>query len=69
MRRAYTLEGAFCPQCNEQELVWWSENETETTTELYLVCDGCNREFPKMYAEAGATSYAEYQEQLRERYC
>lgn len=39
---AYPLEGTVCEGCGEEELVWWSEDETEDTMEVLVQCSSCN---------------------------
>lgn len=47
MHTAFNLTGATCSDCGEEELVYWTKDETETTDEVYVDCRGCGREYPK----------------------
>lgn len=47
MYAAQKLNGATCSGCGEEELVYWTKDETETIDEVYVDCDGCGKEYPK----------------------
>ncbi|UTF56023.1 hypothetical protein [Natronosalvus rutilus] len=51
MNVAYTLTDATCSGCDEEELVYWTEDETETTDEVYVDCRGCGKEYPKRFVK------------------
>jgi len=48
MPMAFTLDEAPCVDCGEDP-VWWSEDETESTMEVYVTCRACGREYPKRF--------------------
>jgi len=72
MPMAMKLEDAQCPHCGEEELYWYSKDETETVYELYLNCDyerGCGYEFPKLIVNKSEdTSDGAFEKRLRDRY-
>lgn len=47
MHTAFNLNGATCSHCAEEELVYWTKDETETVDEVYVDCSGCGHEYPK----------------------
>lgn len=69
---AFNLEGETCPHCGEEELYWYSKDETESVVEVYLNCDyddGCGYEFPKLVVNKSEdTSDAALKDRLRERH-
>lgn len=44
---ATLLEGEECAKCGEEELIYWTEDETEKVIEAYMTCDACGYEYPK----------------------
>lgn len=47
MNTAFTLPDVSCSECGEEELVYWTKDETETIDEVYVDCRGCGYEYPK----------------------
>lgn len=65
---AMHFEGEECSECGEEELIYWTEDETETTIEAYMTCDGCGYEYPKVFMnKSDDTSDAAVKEELRKR--
>lgn len=60
------IEGETCKECGEEELYYWTEDETEETVEAYMNCDNCGREYSKIFikrrdildSEMGQEEYA-----------
>lgn len=44
---AMGLSDESCPQCGEEELIWWSKDETETIDEVKVDCTACGHNVPK----------------------
>lgn len=66
---AMKLQDESCPNCGEEELIWWSEDETESVMEVYMNCDSCGREFPKIIVNKSEdTSDSAMKDRLRDRY-
>jgi len=51
MMFAQKLQNQACNHCGDEELIWWTEDETETTVELYMTCDSCGYEYPKKFVK------------------
>lgn len=49
MHISYNLEGETCDSCGAEEIVWWEEDETESTMEVYVDCRSCGKNFPKRF--------------------
>lgn len=49
MPAAMSLPDASCRECGQAQLVWWREDETEDTLEVYVSCAGCGFEYPKRF--------------------
>lgn len=63
-----SLEG-LCPKCGEDDLVWWSEDETERTVEAYMNCENCGTEFGKVFvSKEEDTSSEALKKKLKERH-
>lgn len=69
MPLASQLDGEACPECGEEDLVWWREDETETVCEVYMTCRGCGFEYPKLVVQkAEDTTRSTLIERLKERH-
>jgi|GEM_PF-5883127 len=40
-----------CPDCGEDELIWWTKDETERVDEVKVDCTACGMAFPKEIVE------------------
>jgi len=38
---------ATCDECGEEEVTYYTKDETETIDEVYVQCRGCGYEYPK----------------------
>lgn len=41
------MSGVCCPSCGEEELVYWTKDETEKYDEVLVDCDACGHNVPK----------------------
>lgn len=68
MPLAWGLDGEACSECGEEELVYWTKDETESTIEAYMNCDSCGFEYPKLFiSKSEDTSDAAIRERLVRR--
>jgi len=64
---AMSLTNATCRACGQDTLVWWYNDETETTIEVYVDCSSCRREYPKQLVDKREdTTRAALEEVVRE---
>lgn len=47
MNFATQFNGETCSKCGEEELIYWTEDETEEVIEVYMNCNACGYEYPK----------------------
>lgn len=43
------LGGETCKGCGEEEIIWWVEDETEDTVEVYVECAECRKGYGKRF--------------------
>lgn len=68
MPLAKRLSGEACGACGEEELVYWTEDETESTVEAYMDCEHCRLQYSKVVIpRSEETSDAAVRERLVNR--
>lgn len=56
---------ADCPDCDDGgEVIWWKEDETEDTLEVYVDCRSCGRNFPKKFVDKSGDTSRENLEEI-----
>lgn len=65
---AMKLEGEECSECGDEELIYWTEDETESSMEAYMTCDSCGYEYSKeVMSKSNDTSDEAVREALRKK--
>ena len=69
MNLASKLKRFRCPKCNEEELYFWTKDETERHIEAYMNCDSCGNEFGKVVIQKSEdTSRKDVNQKLKKRH-
>lgn len=69
MPLAMSLEGETCKHCGEEELIYWTKDETESVIEAKMDCKGCGYEYPKIVIQKSEdTSDSAVRERLVDRH-
>ena len=65
---AMKFNGEECSYCGEEELIYWTKDETEKAIEAYMDCDACGHEYQKVVmSKSDDTSDEAVQDALRKR--